>query len=196
MKPPEPALPHRPTVPRPRRPGERDGEKPTAPPWLFPPPSSAPSSPSDNGSTGKCPNPGGPRSPPCLGGAPTPAPPLSPALGFGVAPLAKGVPGREPGLGPPAFAAPPQCSDLTHPKQVPIAPPAPGSEGKRWGGSAKARPPNALDLCSGLLLPRANPPSPGRPLCVWESSSRGDAGARCPSPGVPKGGRLGAALSS
>ncbi|XP_049687697.1 high mobility group protein HMG-I/HMG-Y isoform X5 [Accipiter gentilis] len=114
VKPPQPALPHRPTVPRPRRPGERDGEKPTVPPWLFPPPSSTPSSSSDNGSTGKSPNLGGPRSPPPGGGGgwrggTRPSSPFSPALGFGAAPLAKGVPGKEPGLGPPAFAAPPKA---------------------------------------------------------------------------------------
>ncbi|XP_075631953.1 high mobility group protein HMG-I/HMG-Y isoform X1 [Balearica regulorum gibbericeps] len=102
VKPPEPALPHRPTVPRPQRPGERDGEKPTAPPWLFPPPSSAPSSPSHNGSTGKWPDPGGPCSP-APGGAPAPAPP-SPQRWVS---LAKGVPGREPGLGPPHLCCPP-----------------------------------------------------------------------------------------
>lgn len=171
MKPPQPALPHRPTVPRPRRPGERDGEKPTVPPWLFPPPSSTPSSSSDNGSTGKSPNLGGPRSPPPGGGGwrggTRPSSPFSPALGFGAAPLAKGVPGKEPGLGPPAFAAPPKA--VIPPIQSGCwlrPPPTPGFaagllQGRDWRGgwSAKVRPPpNALDLRSGLLLPQANPP--------------------------------------
>lgn len=105
MTPPEPALPHRPTAPQ--RPGERDGERPTVPPWLPPPPSSsAPSSPSDNGSTGKWPNPGGPHSP-RPGGAPAPAPP-SPALGFGAAPLERGIMAESRGWQPPPSLPPTQ----------------------------------------------------------------------------------------
>lgn len=167
---PEPALPHRLTVPRPRQPGERDGEKPTAPPWLFPPPSSAPSSLSDNGSTGKWPNLGGTRSPPAWGGG---APTLAlPSAGFWGSPTAKGVPGRA-RAGTPHLCCPPPPSPnavispipsgccLSRP-QHPALPQRP-LQG-RDGGSAES-PPNTSLLCSGLLRPRANPPriapSPG-----------------------------------
>ncbi|XP_069628296.1 high mobility group protein HMG-I/HMG-Y isoform X2 [Haliaeetus albicilla] len=147
VKPPQPALPHRPTVPRPRQPGERDGEKPTVPPWLFPPPSSTPSSSSDNGSTGKMAQPRWPPQPPNPGGwrgGTRPGSPFSPVLGFGAAPLAKGVPGKEPGLGPPAFAAPPQGSDLTHPKWVLVVcvPPSFAAgllQGRDWGAGGQQR---------------------------------------------------------
>lgn len=142
VTPPEPALPHRPTAPR--RPGERDGERPTVPPWLPPPPpSSAPSSPSDNGSTGKWPNPGGPRSP-RPGGAPGPAPPPQPR-GSGQPHWKGGGRGREPGLAPPTFAA---LHAVISPRQSGcwLPPPSTGlclgaSAGKRWGGSEGETPP-------------------------------------------------------
>lgn len=105
MTPPEPALPHRPTAPQ--RPGERDGERPTVPPWLPPPPpSSAPSSPSDNGSTGKWPNLGGPHSPRPEGGTCPSSP--SPALGFGAAPLERGITAESWGWHPPPSLPPMQ----------------------------------------------------------------------------------------
>lgn len=159
MTPPEPALPHRPTAPQ--RPGERDGERPTVPPWLPPPPSSsAPSSPSDNGSTGKWPNPGGPHSPRPGGHLPQLPPPQPWDSGQ---PHWKGGSWQRAGAGNPHLHCPPR-SDLTW-----LPPPALGSalgplQG-RAGGAVKVRPPpNALDLCSGPATTLGNPlcpPSPG-----------------------------------
>ncbi|XP_054660246.1 high mobility group protein HMG-I/HMG-Y isoform X2 [Grus americana] len=173
VKPPEPALPHRPTVPRPQRPGERDGEKPTAPPWLFPPPSSAPSSPSDNGSTGKWPDPGGPCSP-TPGGHPPRLPPL-PSAGFH---WQRGCLAESRGWDPPTFAAPPPNAVIS-----PIQsgcwlppPPAPGFAPEPLQGrdrGSRRDPPNALDLCSGLLLPWATPPV--SPPVLGDCSVRGRA---------------------
>lgn len=194
MKPPQPALPHRPTVPRPRRPGERDGEKPTVPPWLFPPPSSTPSSSSDNGSTGKSPNLGGPRSPPPGGGGgwrggTRPSSPFSPALGFGAAPLAKGVPGKEPGLGPPAFAAPPKAVIPPIQSGCWLRPPPRtrlcrrASAGKRLAGGVVSKGKTPPKCIRPSLWPAVNPgkPPPFTPpppkswvtaLCVGEQLLR------------------------
>lgn len=112
VKPPQPALPHRPTVPRPRRPGERDGEKSTVPPWLFPPPSSTPSSSSDNGSTGKMAQPGWPPQPPTQGGwgvegGHLPRFPILPSAGFWGSPAGKGGPWQRAGAGTPCLCCPP-----------------------------------------------------------------------------------------
>lgn len=146
VKPPELALPHCPTVPRPRRPGERDREKPTAPPWLFPPPSSAPSSPSDNGSTGKWPNPGSPRSPlPREGGAPAPASP-SPQRWVSGQPHWKRGAWQRAEAGTPGLCCPPAPNAAISPIQSGcwLPPPSTGlcpgaSAGKRQGRGAQQR---------------------------------------------------------
>ena len=138
VKPPQPALPHRPTVPRPWRSGERDGQKPTAPPWLLPPPSSP--SALENG-----PDPGGPRSPlPGGGGAPTTAPPR---WGSGHPHRQRGCLAESRGSDPRLCSPPPpQCRDLIHPKWVLVGPPQHWAlpqclcrEEMGWGGEGQQR---------------------------------------------------------
>lgn len=186
MTPPEPALPHRPTAPQ--RPGERDGEGPTVPPWLPPPPSSsAPSSPSDNGSTGKWPNPGGPHSP-RLGGTPAPAPPPQPWRSG--QPHWKGGSWQRAGAGTPHLRCPP-CSDLTPPKRLLAASPSTGlcpgaSAGKRQGRSEGETPPKCIRPllwpCRYPGQPPLSPQSCVTALCV------GAAPAALPGPGAhPRG---------
>lgn len=195
MKPPGAALPHRPTAPCPQRLGERDGEKPTAPPgfFLLPPPLLL--HPQTTAALENAPTPAAPTAP--LRGEGGHPPRLSPALGFGAAPLQSGCQAESQGWDPPPLLPPPMPNAVISPipsgcclsaLQHPALPRGP-LQG-RDGRPAKAHPPNASARRSGLLrpgqIPLVSPPRPGG-CTVCGAAAPAWCWGRCPPRRCPRG---------